>query len=195
MGYMDTAMYTIALRSDLNILTEIRREQKARSKFDLPSWCPDWSLEHGENPMTMLQVNYTSRIMPADAGVDRSLDLKQAGSKACKRRDTPVSLQGRCRHPHDGRTRRCWRARRGLSPYVPLLHGLARAPEVRRTICYRSNALIYQVMEAASEFRFGTPSIPAQRRRASRAGPFGRQGGRFDLCAVRLRIPSASTSI
>lgn len=71
--YMDAAMHIIVLRSDLNILMEIRREQKARSKFDLPSWCPDWSLEHDENPMMMLQGKYTSRIMPADAGVDRSL--------------------------------------------------------------------------------------------------------------------------
>jgi hypothetical protein len=43
--YIDAAKYTITVSERLEILSLLRPGQRLRSKYKLPSWCPDWTLD------------------------------------------------------------------------------------------------------------------------------------------------------
>jgi len=43
--YIDVAKYLVVLRNSLAMFSQLRPNQSRRTKYRLPSWCPDWSLE------------------------------------------------------------------------------------------------------------------------------------------------------
>jgi hypothetical protein len=47
--YIDVAKYIIVTLESLNILTLLRPEQAQKTRFKLPSWCPDWTLDFQTN--------------------------------------------------------------------------------------------------------------------------------------------------
>ena len=62
--YVVIVKHVNCISNRLDFLTEIRTFQKTRSKFNLPTWCPDWDLSHENN---LLQDIYHGYSQPVDA--------------------------------------------------------------------------------------------------------------------------------
>jgi hypothetical protein len=57
--YINLVKYTVNLSNRLDILIEVRSSQKTRSKFSLPTWCPNWDLGHENNPLWDILSRYS----------------------------------------------------------------------------------------------------------------------------------------
>jgi hypothetical protein len=66
--YIDVAKYLVVLRNSLHMFSQLRPYQSRRTKYRLPSWCPDWSLELPQpTPLTAFLDSDTSmRVAFAD---------------------------------------------------------------------------------------------------------------------------------